>query len=478
MIIAALLLVPPAHASPRQESVFQDDDLLLNAPAETVDASMAELASLGADRVRLTVLWRLLAPDVRPANAADPGAYSPERFVALDHAVASARAHGLSVLLNVRGGAPEWAQGSKRPRRLADFDAYRPSAKAFGQFVRMLGRRYDGTYAPPGGEPLARVDAWSIWNEPNWRTLLSPQSQHGRPVAPALYRRLLRAASAALAATGHGADVILMGETAPLGERKPGLENSLYAGRFYRELFCLDRRLRPRSHCGDFAKRGPLTATGVAHHPYPVLAPPEFRSFGKDEIRLADGRKLARIIDAARRAHRVNGRLPIWYTEFGYQTAPPDPYRGVSLRRQAAWNVRAEYLAYRDRRVLSFDQFLLRDGGPRPEYPTSDRRYWSNYQTGLRFADGRAKPSLDAYRLPFLRLRHGRFWGMVRPGANGVAQTIRLERRADAKAPWESVGAHQVTDPHGYFTLRVRAAGRRQYRFVWRDLASLPAVKK
>jgi hypothetical protein len=209
-----------------------------------------------------------------------------------------------------------------------------------------------------------------------------------------------------------------------------------------------------------------------------VLAPPEFRSFGPDEIRLGDGRKLVRILDAARRYHRVDGRLPIWYTEFGYQTLPPDPYRGVSLKRQAAWDVRAEYVAYRDRRVLSFNQFLLRDTAPVSEYPASDRRYWSTYQTGLRFADGRAKPALAAYRLPFLRLRHGRFWGMVRPGAYGVAQTIRLERRANPKAPWTPAGTHTVTEPRGYFRLRLRSPGHAQYRFLWHDLASLPAAKK
>ena len=50
---------------------------------------------------------------------------------------------------------------------------------------------------------------------------------------------------------------------------------------FLRELFCLDSDLRPlhgsasrKRHC-DFLSRGPLRATGYAHHPYSVKNPPD-----------------------------------------------------------------------------------------------------------------------------------------------------------------------------------------------------------
>jgi hypothetical protein len=480
LLLAALVLAPAASASPRQESVFEDDDLLLHSPTERVESTMSELKQLGVDRIRIPALWRALAPDSEPRDADNPGSYAAARFMSLDRAVESASRHGLSVLLNIRGGAPSWAQGAKRPKALADYDAYRPDPKAFAAFVRMLGRRYDGTFVNADGLELPVVDAWSIWNEPNWSTLLQPQSQNGRPVAPRIYRRLFRAGSRALRATRHGGDVILMGETAPLGASRLGLHYSLFAGRFYRGLFCLTKRLKPSRtrRCRDYAKKGPLKATGVAHHPYPVLAPPEFRSFGADEIRLADGLKLRRIIDAARRYHRVEGRLPIWYTEFGYQTAPPDPYRGVSLARQAAWNVRAELLAYRDPRVLAFDQFLLRDTPPQQEYPASDRRYWSTYQTGLRFDDGRAKPALEAYKLPFMRLKGGRFWGMVRPGVNGVDQLVDIQHRADGDSPWEVLVSHRVTNDRGYFVVRLKKPPAGDYRFVWRGAASRLAVSR
>jgi hypothetical protein len=475
----ALLAAAPAHASSTQESLFQDDDLLVHqAPAE-VDAAMAELAGLGVDRVRLPALWADLAPAERLARPADPAAYPPQRLAPLDHAIASAHAHGLAVLLNPRGGVPPWARGKHPPAKLRLRDAFKPRPRAFGAFVRMLGTRYSGTY-----EGLPRVDAWSIWNEPNWHGLLQPQSRHGVPVAPAIYRRLYRAATAALAATGHGDDTTLIGETAPLGTEALGRLKPLLAALFYRQLFCLNDRLKPlrgraarQADCGSFA-RGPLHATGVAHHPYPVLAPPEFHSIGPDEIRLADSRRLKRILNAARRYGRIDRPLPIWHTEFGYQTNPPDPIRGVSLRRQAAWNVRAEYLAYRDPRVVGFTQFLLVDSEPQRQYPVSDSRYWATYQTGLRFADGRPKPAYAAYRLPFLRLSRTRFWGQVRPAATDAQPEIVIEHRRRAGRPWRAVSTRRVTNPRGFFVARLARAGAGQYRFSFDGLASRPAVAR
>ena len=284
----------------------------------------------------------------------------------------------------------------------------------------MLGRHYPN------------VTAWSLWNEPNWHSLLQPQWRKRQ----ARTRRgstggWCRAGSAALRATGHGQDMILLGETAPLGSNSRGAYKPLYAARFYRSLFCLTRKLKPQRHCGDYRKRGALSVSGVAHHPYPVVAPPGRRSRKEpDALRLADAGRFVRILDAARRYHRVGGRLPICYTEFGYQTKPPDPYRGVSLKRQAAYLARAERIAYRQKRALGFNQFLLRDSGPQTQYPASDRRYWSTYQTGLRFADGGEKPALTAYRLPFVRTGRKRVWGMVRPADNGVPQRVGIERYA------------------------------------------------
>jgi hypothetical protein len=479
-VAAAFTFSGTAHAAATQESVFQDDDLLIHVSPAEADRAMAELKDLGVDRVRLSAIWRDLAPAAPPADATDPNAYDQRKLEHLDTAIRTAGAHGIGVLLNVRGGAPAWAIGTPVPHKFAGRDAYRPDPARFRQFAEMLGRRYSGQYAG-----LPRVDTWSIWNEPNWGGLLQPQSLRDRrtrrlyTVAPTLYRGLYRAATAGLAASGHGADRILLGETAPIGNTKLGELSHLKPVRFLQDLFCLDARLRPLTgrraklaQC-DFDTAGPLSTTGYAHHPYSVVDAPAEPSADPGFIRLADADRLKRILDAAGRAGRIPRGLPLWYTEYGYQTAPPDPYRGVTLEQQAAWLVAAEHDAWADPRVASSAQFLLRDDEPRTFFGPAEPRYWSTYQTGLKFADGTQKPAYEAYRLPLYApdgFQPGQpltLWGMVRPGVNGEAQRVRIEYRGSDAEEWIGLPDQPLTDGHGYFTATVPQARAGQYRFQW-----------
>src|SRR6202020_2141580 len=101
-------------------------------------------------------------------------------------------------------------------------------------FVAAVGRRYSGSYTPPGssGGPLPRGSEWAIWNQANQPGWLAPQLRtvagHTVPDAPRLYRAYANAAFSALATTGHGAssDTFLIGETAPEGclSRSPGCD--------------------------------------------------------------------------------------------------------------------------------------------------------------------------------------------------------------------------------------------------------------
>lgn len=476
---ATLACCPAAHASATQESVLQDDDMLIHVSPAEADRAMAELHELGVDRVRLSAIWRDLSPAAAPADPTDPNAYDQRTLEHLDAAIRAAGAHGVAVLLNVRGGAPAWALGRPVPRKLADRDAYRPDPVRFRQFVEMLGKRYSGQFAG-----LPRVDTWSIWNEPNWGGLLQPQSARDprthrmQTVAPRLYRELYRQGTAALAATGHGGDQILLGETAPLGSDDLGELSPLKPMRFLRDFFCLDRRLRPlkgsRAHrlgC-DFDRAGALAATGYGHHPYSVMDAPTEPSEDPDVVRLADVPRLERLLDAAAAAGRIPAGLPLWFTEYGYQTAP-DPFRGVSLDQQAAWLVAAEHEAWANPRVAATAQFLLRDDEPRTLYPAGSQGYWSTYQSGLRFADGSAKPAYEAYRLPLYApegFQPGRplsLWGMVRPGPNGETQRVQIEFRAAGSQEWVPVAGQVVTDARGYFTATVAQPRPGQYRFQW-----------
>lgn len=492
--VVGLLLAaaPGARAGGLQESMVQDDDQLLHLGPERADQTLDELQALGVDRIRLSVIWRTFTPGERPAgDLADPRTYPAASFDALDHVVRGARQRNIGLLLNLRGGAPDWALGRKPSAKLRGRDGFRPHAPSFGRFAAMLGRRYSGDYADEnqGGGVLPRVDAWSTWNEPNWGGHLQPQSvrvraKRGRSrlktVSPRLYRALHRAAVEGLGQTGHAGDVILLGETAPIGSRKLGELAPLRPIRFMRDLFCLDRRNRPvrgrtarRLGC-DFGRRGALPATGYAHHPYPVNRAPGQTSDDPQWALLADGGRLEAVLDAAAASGRVPRRLPLWYTEFGYETSPPDPHRGISLDLHAAWLSDAEQLTWANPRVAAMTQFLLRDDEPREGFADGDRRRWGTYQTGLEFEDGRPKPAYEAYRLP-IRAVGDRLWGMVRPGVNGQEQRIRIEHSADGSQSWRTVGERTVSDARGYF-VEPLTAGPGRYRFVWVRRAAEPPL--
>jgi hypothetical protein len=154
------------------------------------------------------------------------------------------------------------------------------------------------------------------------------------------------------------------------------------------------RRAFPARHPSLFA------ATGFAHHPYSMVEPPGQRSRDREYLTLADTRRLHRALDGIWRAYRQGLRGPdVWFTEYGFQTNPPNP-TGIPETRQAAWLNEAEYMAFRDRRVRSHAQFLLVDDRPVPGLSPDDPGYWGTFQTGIRHIDGRPKRSYGAYRMP------------------------------------------------------------------------------
>ena len=465
-------IAPDAGAGQRQESVFQDDNLLLYRGDRTSDRTFDELAELGVDRVRLSVPWRALAPDHRATTKPSPLRYDERDFHPWDHAVRAARARKIEVLLNVTGGAPMWATGRRNGKRVSL--QYKPDPREFEAFVAVLGRRYDGDHGHP------RAEAWSIWNEPNFGSFLQPQWEHGEPASPAIYRRLVRAAIRGLRRSGHENDIVLLGETSPYGVDRRGATTPMRPALFLRELFCLDADLLPAtgSDCAAFdAAGGRFDVTGYAHHPYPIVSPPDEPSANPDDIKLADAGRLTALLDAAAGRGRIPPELPVWYTEFGYQT-PPDPVRGIPLQDHAAWLARAERMTWLDDRVVAHAQFQLRDDPPRPRFGRGDPRYWGTYQAGLRFRDGRAKPAYNAYRLPLdapPRVPAGqplRLWGFVRAAPNGDSTRVQLEHKAPGAARFVPVGEPvHVYDTRGYFeTEAPRSSG--SWRYVWRGYVS------
>jgi len=508
--VAAALLAAPlssASASPSQESIVQDDNLLISSSDQQLEATMGTLRSLGVDRVRVSVFWRYVAPlpdsPSRPSfggrSAADPAAYGAA-WNRYDRLVTAAGRYGIGVLFSITGPAPKWATGDKSEERGLVY----PDPREFGSFVTAVGRRYSGSYAdepqPAADQPsppprvLPRVSMFSIWNEPSQPGWLRPQAVGRRPASPHIYRGLLDAGWSGLQASGHGQDKILIGELAPRGTRRLSSRGPMTPLLFLRELYCVDRRLRPfrggaasaRGCPADAAGRARFRsqhpalfqAPGFAHHPYALEVAPSTVDALRDQVTIASLGRLTRTLDRLQRRYGSRRRMPIWLTEYGYQTNPPDPtIVGQPWSRQAAYINEGDHIAYRNKRVRSVAQFLLVDDQPNRGVPRSNIRYWgSTFQSGLVTIGGRRKPSFFSYQRPVdafpKRVRRGRtvrVFGQLRPAANGSLVRASLQFRRAGSRRWRTLRRVSSRSARNYVRPRVRVRSSGRFRFVWRE---------
>lgn len=505
-LFVAVLAALPTLASARstQLSVIQDDAKVIASGGDVRNATLDEMRALGADVVKITISWRSMA-DSKPGNPEDPNAYPAAKWAPYDAAVQGAIARGLGVFLNIAGPAPDWA--SKGGGGVT-----RPNAAEFGRFAKAVGTRYSGNFAPPSGAPapapgpapqpcivpplcgtdagnavaslftgsqtpgpaansaannLPAVKLWSVWNEPNLPVFLLPQRSSSKsrfPVSPTLYRRLYLAAHAGLSATGHAQDTILLGELLPVGKSSKTPRSSIRPLEFLRELACVDRRYR--AYKGNAAKvRGckgfkAIPLSGIAHHPYALAGGPTKRPPSGDDVTIGTLSRITKVVDRLRAKKRLAGprRPPLWLTEFGVQTDPPDYLFGAPIKRVPTYLGMSERLAMRNSRVYSYSQ-----------YPLVDDRTTSGFQSGLRFNNGKPKPGIyNEYKLPIFVDRTSRsaltFWGGVRAADRGG--TVVLFSRVGKKGKFKQVGTAKL-GPRGYFQKRLRLsnASKRQFKF-------------
>ena len=466
--LACLLVAPTAHAAARMEIGLEDERIMLDEP-DQAPAVVAQWQSLGVDVVRLHARWAHIAPAPRatkpPAgfNAANPDDPHYD-WSELDPAVALLRAAGIKVALTVTGPGPVWS--SAKPTR--HDGRWMPRASAFGAFARAVARRYRG-----------QISRYMIWNEPNIPGWLSPQNEcHSvrvrkrvttvcTPVAPHLYRALVRAAVPAIHSADPGSTV-LMGELAPIGHVAHSKSSTIAPFPFYRALACVDEQDRPlrTGPCKGFR---PAAADGIGHHPHGVLQSPDEPSKDKTWAKMGDLPRFERLLDrlsARGRLKLPRGRVPIHLTEFGYQTSPPDHAIGISVAEQSLWLQQASYLAWRDPHVRSLFFYQWEDEPVRYRGPGTPA--YSGWQSGLLYVNGEPKPALASFLAPLvLDRKPGQAdavaWGQVRPGG---AHAVTLERQSGSD--WEPVDVLK-TDAAGYFSRKLAVAGGQRYRFTWTD---------
>jgi hypothetical protein len=504
LLAAAILLLAAfpsfALASRTQESTFQDDPLLVYGTAEQQTTTLDTLKGFGVDRIRVSVFWQQLAPaNDQPEkpnfDATDPAGYQAKVWDQYDRLIREAQARGIAVNLNFTSPVPRWAS-TESPR--ADIQpTFNPNPEEFGKFVRAVGTRYSGSY-----NGLPRVDFWSIWNEPNQAGWLTPQwspdPRHASSqvdAAPSIYRNLVANAWQALADTGHGSDTILIGETAPQGQgNKKAITQSIDALKFVRRLYCVDNNLNVlkgaqaslRNCPGDiatFVAQNPALfhASGYAHHPYALLSPPSRRSRSADWVSMADlrtlSRELTRIYQRYGQKTQSKRGVPLYLTEYGYQTKP-DPITHVSFSQQAAYINEAEYIAYKNPNVRAVNQFLLVDDAPVAgvDPKKNPSLAYRTFQSGLKTLAGKRKPSYKAYMTPIFvkqqRVRRGAstgVFGALRPAEAGTTVRASIQFRSAGGKRWTTRKTVSVGGPRHYFETRVTVPASGYLRISWRN---------
>jgi hypothetical protein len=494
---ACALHAAPAAASTSQVSLIQDGVALNENPS----ADLAEMKELGGNTVRVLLFWWQVAPNSssrtapRGFKASSPAAYPARNWAQWDAIVQAAKTEGIRVDLDITGAPPDWADGKGVPSHFTRSRfGWIPKAADYGQFVRAVATRYSGHYTPPGASaPLPKVSLYSLWNEPNFGQNLGPQNvgankkSAGLPVAPMYYRNLLRSGWTALKQDAKGAK-ILIGELAGTGKGPlhttrtlpyglPGQVSIANPVQFIQELYCvssLTPAVAKSVGCptgkarGSFVRDNPalFDASAFSMHPYASHWTPTAKasSIPRDDIVLPVIGRLSTVLSQVTNAWHHHRTYSIWSTEFGYVTSPPQtskagkPY--PSPAQAAIYLNEAEFLSYRNPRIASYAQYLLED----PQDLRSKKV--GLFSSGLLFANGKPKPTFNAYRMPVWmpkqtvkRGQSALIWGGARPAPGGyaathVAQVVQIQQLSGGA--WNTLATVKVNNATGYFETHLR----------------------
>jgi hypothetical protein len=387
--VASLLLAGHAAASSTARMGIQDDAWLRWGP-ETLDDRLATLDRLGVRTVRFTLVWSEVAAK-KPANGRNPNdpAYDWSQF---DPVLNGLHARGITPIVTLYG-APKWSNGGHAPNWLP--------RSGFGNFAYAAAKRY----------PWVRL--WTVWNEPNTRVF-------SIPVSPSLYvRRLLNPAYALLHAANRR-NVVAGGVTSP--RKSPsGMSPTAFM-------------------TGMHSARARLDA--YAANPYPGR---KTETPFHDPCTHCTTLTMAHLPQIRALVTRLFGaRKPLWLTEYGYQTNPPDRILGVSPARQATLLGQAALRVWEQPGTTVLIHFLVQD---EPSL--------GGWQSGLFTAHGSAKPALRAFALPLAeQSRNGTrtvLWGQVRPGSGKRPYVIQ---RWTGRS-WANIGSVKRTGAGGTFRTMV-----------------------
>ena len=359
---------------------------------------------------------------------------------------------GFRVMLDLGPDAPRWATADGAPLGTATGNR-EPDPREFARFAAAVGKRYSGDYE---GLPEGRVVLALERAQPP----LLPEAERGCPAdLPGDGRRRV-----AGAARSGGRRTRRCWSARP---HRSGARARCSGPRdFLRRWLCLDEDFHPTPDepgCRGF--RG-FDVDGYAHHPYgPTSKTPEHA----DIVSMLVIRRLGRYLDRAAAAGRLPRTLPIYNTEFGLQSNPPDPTARLDLDEQAAFLNEKEEQSYRYPRVRSYAQYLLYDD------PAARGRHAGGDL--VRLPDGPALPRREPEAAPttptacrswFSASDGGGVlvWGRVRPGSGVRRAELDAEVGAwcDAWRPTTPATSRCASPDRASYRVRRLRRGRQAAR--------------
>ena len=347
-IAAALATASPAAAKAPIEIGVQDDWAFMSLGSKRERLAYKGARGIQARVLRINLIWANAERRRHGRRVLDWSFY--------DSMIRRARQRGLEPQVTITGPAPRFWTGDHRR------GIHRPDPQAFGRFAEATARHYG-----------PRVQRWSVWNEPNWPSWLSPSAK-----AASMYRQLYRQAWRAIKRVEND-DLVLFGELAPMG--RP--EAAIPPLRFLRRVTCRDREWRAVRDCD------PLVTDGFAHHPYTLRWAPEFNGPGPEDVTTGSLWRLRRALDrlaADRALVTPDGGAPeLYLTEYGWHADS----RLIREPKRSRYAVRGMRIAARAARVRQIVWYQV------VEPPRAKVRVWD---TALVRRSGRPRPIFRALR--------------------------------------------------------------------------------
>jgi GH35 family endo-1,4-beta-xylanase len=342
-----------AHASKTMEIGIQDDAVFVAQAGYPRQAALERAVEVGVTTIRANMIWsRVMTPEdaARTTRPATP----KYDFSVFDALVGEARAKGLKVELTLTGPAPAWASGDK------NVGTRSPNAEEFARWTAVVAAHYKG-----------KVGRYSIWNEPNWHSWLSPAK-----TAAKQYRALYTGAYSAIKRTDRKAKVVF-GELAP--QARPGAS---YAPlRFMRDALCVSRRWKRQKGCKI------VRTDAVSLHPYDYRRAPGSKKVPVDDVTIGTVDRLTAALNRLKRAKALatskNQAPPVHLTEFAYFATGPYAFPRTT---RAKYITQAFTLAAKNPRISQILYFGLLQ---------NPKIQWN---TGLLRPDGTPDAPFDALR--------------------------------------------------------------------------------